>query len=406
MAKSNNINNNALMEQVLNGAKMMFPELNVRVSDISHPTEAFLTRVFIHCLRAFGFRVEPPYNIESESTDTSKEKRVFLSKLCRQVQHILQISFPGKTYTYYDIIEPTAKKTLNTLDVLINYWCFYKMHKKEIIPPIMEKHMERQSLIAEITAKRRELEQRKQQQIQDKIDIAKCEANIRKLREELPKAEAELNQQSKESRQLQSDLATEEEKESEIRSQVKHLKQLVVLDSDVNIVQMETKQLTAHIESYKSEVAKQEQIYKDRRLEIENISQLNDEIENAFNILPPDVVSDYKETLKLKDRLEKRHVTLINKHQSLQDTQVKNQNVLTQQEEKLKTLKLQCEQQDVKDQEKVAEQKALNEKLTAKVEQLEQSKKTLQNQLDEAKQTFKHLNIYVTKLSGEDANLS
>lgn len=157
---------------------MMFPELNVRVNDLSHPTEAFLTRVLIHCLRAFGFRIEPPYNIESESTDPSKEKRVFLCKLCRQVQHILQISFPGKTYTYHDIIEPSknqlitsscivfksltllaVKKTLNTLDVLFNYWCFYKMHKKQIIPPIMEKHIERQALIADIAAKRRELEQ-------------------------------------------------------------------------------------------------------------------------------------------------------------------------------------------------------------------------------------------------------
>jgi len=98
------------MEKLCKDAHLLFPELNVRISDISHPTEAFLTRILVHTLRAFGFRVEPPHNIESEFPDTSKEKRVFLSKLCRQVQHILQICFPGKTYTYYDIIEPSKRR--------------------------------------------------------------------------------------------------------------------------------------------------------------------------------------------------------------------------------------------------------------------------------------------------------
>lgn len=100
-------NNTAALELVCETANSLFPELNMRPNELSHPTEAFLTKVLICYLRSFGFRLEPPYNIESEAKDTSREKRLFLSKLCRQVERIIQISFPGKTFTYIDIIEPS-----------------------------------------------------------------------------------------------------------------------------------------------------------------------------------------------------------------------------------------------------------------------------------------------------------
>ncbi|KAL7741403.1 hypothetical protein ACLKA6_013839 [Drosophila palustris] len=394
------------MEQVCKNAKALFPELNVQVSDISDPTEAFLTRALVHCLRAFGFRVEPPYNVDSEANDTSKAKRVFIGKLCRQTQRILQISFPSMTYSYYDIIAPTPKKTLNTLDVLCNYYCFYKMHKKEVIPPIMERHLERQSLIAVIAANKRELEQRKQREVQDTTDIAKCEANIKKLQAELPKAESELNKQSKTLRQLQSELATQEEQQSELRNQVNHLQQLVVLESDMTALQMEAKELAAQIEKHKPEKAKLDQIYNERRLEIEKISRLNDEIEKAFNILPPDVLNDYKEELKQKESLEKSHVELMHKLQGLQDMNVKSQKVLAQVEEKYKARKLQCEQEASKLLEKVAEQEALKEQQTGKIEQLEQCIKTLEEKLDEEQRVAEDLKIFVTKLFGEQEDLS
>jgi len=112
------------------------------------------------------------------------------------------------------------------------------MHKKEVIPPIMERHLERQALMAAFSAKRLELEQKKQKGVQDNIDIAKCDANIKKLREQLPRAEAEQKEKSKIVRQLQSDIAIEEENQSEVDSQVNGLKQLVVLDADFAELEM------------------------------------------------------------------------------------------------------------------------------------------------------------------------
>lgn len=85
---------------------------------------------------------------------------------------------------------------------------------------------------------------------------------------------------------------------------------------------------------------------------------------------------------------------------------MRNQSVLAQQEEKLRALKLQCEQQDLKEQKNFAEQEALNGKLTADIEHLERSNKTLQDQLDAELQTADQLKIFVTKLFGEDENFS
>lgn len=131
-----------------------------------------------------------------------------------------------------------AKKTLNTLDVLFNYWCFYKMHKKEVITPILAKNKDRQTLLTNITSMRRELDQRKKASSQAKNDISKCEANINKLQEQFPKVQAELNDQMKVLRRQQADIAMQEEELSGITRQVEHFKQLLVLDSEVEVVKV------------------------------------------------------------------------------------------------------------------------------------------------------------------------
>lgn len=107
------------------------------------------------------------------------------------------------------------------------------MHKKEVLSPIVEQHKERQFLIAAITSKRNELEQSKQRAAQIKVDIGKAQANIARLHDQLPKAEAELHEQSRILRQKQAEFALQEEQLAEITNQVQHFKQLLVQDSDV-----------------------------------------------------------------------------------------------------------------------------------------------------------------------------
>ncbi|XP_060666653.1 hyaluronan mediated motility receptor [Drosophila nasuta] len=388
---------NPAVEQVCKAANSLFPELNVRPSDIVNPTEAFLVRILVTCLKAYGFRVDPPYNIDSD--DASKMKRVFLAKLCRQVQKILQISFPSKTYTYYDITQPTAKTTLNTLDVLINYWCFYRMHKKSIIQPIIERIHERQALITVNAAKRNELEQQQQSGVQDKIELKECEANMHKLHDELTQAKTELKVQSKALRQVESEMAVEKEMKSQIESQLKQISQLVVLDSDVADVKMETKELTAQIESRKLELEKLKQIYNERRVELETIAQLSEHIDEASNIVPPEVLSGYKDCKKTLERVEKTHKSLVENHQNLLDAQVKLQEREQQNEANLKARILQCEEQVVKKRKQNKEQELAIEQQSVEIEELQQTQSTLEQQLEEEQRVDENLKIFVSKLS-------
>lgn len=94
------------IEKLVQQSNYLLPDLSIRHSDLSNPSEAILTRIFIQYLKAFGFRVEPPHKVDCDVFDPSREKRLFLIRLCRQVERILQISFPNKTYTYVDIINP------------------------------------------------------------------------------------------------------------------------------------------------------------------------------------------------------------------------------------------------------------------------------------------------------------
>lgn len=85
---------------------------------------------------------------------------------------------------------------------------------------------------------RRELDQRKKASSQAKNDITKCEANINKLQEQFPKVQVELNDQMKVLRRQQADIAMQEEELSGITRQVEHFKQLLVLDSEVEVVKV------------------------------------------------------------------------------------------------------------------------------------------------------------------------
>jgi len=166
------------------------------------------------------------------------------------------------------------------------------------------------------------------------------------------------------------------------------------------------KQLAAQIEKYKPEMVKQEHIFKERRLEIESITRLIDEIDKALNILPPDTLSDYKKNLKLVDRMEKRYSSLLNKFQALKETKVKILKTLEQEEANYKARNLQCQEEALREQEKVAEQKTITENLGAEIEKIEQSKKILQQQIAEEQLTAESLRNFEKELIGDKENVS
>jgi len=104
----------AEIERVIDQGNYLMPDINMSQSDLANPTEPIVTKIMVHYLRCFGFRVEPPYKIGSELAHSSREARVFLIRVCRQVERIIQICFPNKTYTYLDIIKPGEQQNLKT----------------------------------------------------------------------------------------------------------------------------------------------------------------------------------------------------------------------------------------------------------------------------------------------------
>jgi len=94
------------IERVMDQGNCLMPDINICQSDLANPTEPIVTKIMVHYLRSFGFRLEPPYKIGTELGHSSREARVFLIRVCRQVERIVQISFPNKTYSYMDIIKP------------------------------------------------------------------------------------------------------------------------------------------------------------------------------------------------------------------------------------------------------------------------------------------------------------
>ncbi|ALC38590.1 Nuf2 [Drosophila busckii] len=368
------------MEEVIHSAKLLIPECNLSVADLSQPTEAIVTRILVHYLRVFGFRVEPPYNIDNEN-ESSREKRLFLMKLCRQVQNTLQIHFPKKTYTYIDIIKPSVKKTRNTLDVLFNFGLFYKMNKREILQPIEKRHMERQAYVNALTAKRQELEQRQLQATDLKLAQAECEATVIKLSEELPKAQSEANEQAKVLQQKQAEDLSQEKQMSELQKQLSQLDNLVVPDGQVEVIKKQTTELLAQMEIAKQEIAHQQQIFKQRRLEIEQHLQLREETDKLLQLMPVQLIEDYKQHVKQQEQMEKLSVPAGEQQKAMLAANEQIEKQLTLCKEELQQCKLKYERETQETQQHFAKPEGELKKQVADIERLEHRNKQLEHDI-------------------------
>lgn len=168
----------------------------------------------------------------------------------------------------------------------------------------------------------------------------------------------------------------------------------------------ETKQIAAQIENLKAEMSKQQQTFMEHRNEIENISQLNNEIDKTMNILPEDVLNVYKENLKTKERLEKSHALLVAEHRGQLDAKEKSKQSLDQVEMKLKAHKVQFEQNAQLEQQKIIDEKENIERNLAEASELKMNNDTTQKKIDDEERTTEHLKAFVSKLFGNQKNFT
>ncbi|XP_022221308.2 coiled-coil domain-containing protein 93 [Drosophila obscura] len=381
MSKNPPINNE--MEMVIQQGNTLLPDLHIRSSDLANPTEAFLTKVYVQYLRCFGLRADPPFNVDNESTDTSREKRVFLIKLCRQVERIMQITFPNKTYTYLDIIRPATKKTIKTLDFLFNYLAYYKQFKRSVLMPVEESIRTREALIAEITSKRCQVENRKEKAATVKIDIEKCQAAINELHEELPKAQAELSKHNKICYEQKLALDSLENQHTELTNQIRHWEQLIVEDDQVLNLNKQIENMSLNIENCKEELASQEKEFNDHRRQIEaNLNMVN-EIEKALEVLPPNLLDEYKENLKQQELMEKQLPALEAQNQKLLNEIDANKVELRQSAEQFQMRKEKYDEECQRFQQQIDGRKAAFEEQKRAEEERSKNMELLQRQIQE-----------------------
>ncbi|XP_068140218.1 golgin subfamily A member 6-like protein 1 [Drosophila tropicalis] len=396
MAKAISENDNVLLS-----AAAVLPDLNIRPSDLQHPTESFLTKVFILYLKGFGFRIEAPFNLENASNDPSREKRVFLCKLCRQVEKILRFTSPNKTYTYADIIEPSAKKTRTTLEHIFNYMAYYRIFKKDILAPVEEKIKQRESLMGEIEQKRLILEQRKEKAASVVTDIERAQRDIEKLRNELPKSEEELQRQKKLFKEQKEQLHRQEKRHEDLLAQVKHSEQKVVRNSIVQDVQKEIEATERSIESYQKELAVQKQVFQTQRDEIASNEQIIKELDELREILPIPLLDKHKEHVKHKKRLEKELFALESQNKTSLNNLAATQHQLQQSREEYKRCKNLHEEQERQRLHQIKATKSEIEDLKTSVKQMEEKLANLQVKIKDEESTGDLMQENVRRILGQ-----
>ncbi|KAH8351469.1 hypothetical protein KR059_003096 [Drosophila kikkawai] len=291
---------------ILSQSTRLIPDLSISHSDLVKPTVGCLTKIFVHYLRCFGFRVEPPFKLGSETIDQSRETRVFLIHLCRQIESIVKLSFPNKTYLYMDLIKPATRKTLSTLDYLFNFLAYYNLFKKDVLGPVEQGIKARDTLLAEIKVKQRELEQHKKTVATITADMEACKLEINKLKAELHETKTKLARQKKSTSEQENGLEHYEQQENELNKRIKHWEQLVVEENQVLELKKQIQSTILHVESCKKELASTEQIIDSQRSLIEDSQQIVVALEKATPLLTLSQLEDYKKNTKQLEVLRKQ----------------------------------------------------------------------------------------------------
>ncbi|XP_017059271.1 microtubule-associated tumor suppressor 1 homolog A [Drosophila ficusphila] len=285
----------AEIDRVTEQGNCLMPDINICHADLANPTEAIVTKIMVHYLRCFGFRLDPPHKMVSEPAHSSRESRVFLIRLCRQIERIIQISFPNKTYSYMDIIKPAVKKTLATLSYLFNYLAYYKVFKKNVLGPVEEAIKLKDSLTAEIKAKSQQLEHSKE-----------YEVAISQIKKELQDTQAKLLQLKKSSSEQNNGLELLEQQQAELEKRISHWEEQVVEEAQVKELRDKIKSAYSHVESYKAELATKEQVTNEHRRVIESSQEVVSALEKATASLSLIKLEDHKDSCKELDSMEKQ----------------------------------------------------------------------------------------------------
>lgn len=102
------------------------------------------------------FQIIFQINAENKRTATLGE-----AHFVQYVDSLYKVSNPTNSFCYLDFIQPTPKKTFRMLQVLLNYYFFYKMLKDDTLEKVVPLQKTRDSLKTEVNKMTVELEKTK-----------------------------------------------------------------------------------------------------------------------------------------------------------------------------------------------------------------------------------------------------
>ncbi|XP_023307017.2 filamin-A-interacting protein 1 [Lucilia cuprina] len=313
----------------------LFPDCQINKTNLSNPTEHFLTNALVSYLRHFGINIEPPFNLQAENKENNRETRLFLITLARQIDHFLKITDKAYSFTYYDLIRPTPKKTAHMLYILLNYYYYYNLYKENVFKMAGDRINQLEELMGMVDDKRRDNEIRREENKNMKSTIENLMEEVPIARNKYRELEIKRNQQDEEIRKLRDTCKELKEKLEHLEDQKKILRKRVVADD-------ESDELHKQLQQLKSEIAEQKEI------EISNATNLNEckesyekfqklskEIEQAQEIIPLRLIKQVQETNKLLTRAVKDDHDLQLKHDNLlQEIEDENHTKCSLEEEK------------------------------------------------------------------------
>ncbi|KAH8281933.1 hypothetical protein KR054_004181 [Drosophila jambulina] len=370
------------IEDILSQGKHFIPDLSISHSDLVKPSMAILTKIFVHYLRCFGFRVEPPFKLGNETIDQSRETRVFLIRLCRQIESIVKISYPNKTYLYMDLMKPANKKTLSTLGSLFNYLAYYKMFKKNVLGPVEQGIKVRDALLAEFKVKQNEFDQNKEAVATIAEDMEACKLEISQLKATLQETKTKLVQLKKSASEQEHALESHEHEENEQSKRIKHWEQLVVEEHQVMKLKKQIQSTSSHVESCKKELASKEQLINNLRSTIEASQQIVLALEKATPLLPLSQLDEYKENAKELDSMREQLPALEARNQKILQEAEARKKLLREEQQKIQHLREKYEADSKLAQEQIEKRETEIEDRDKSVKELQTENEALAEQIE------------------------
>ncbi|KAM7351159.1 nuf2 [Cochliomyia hominivorax] len=295
----------------------LFPDCQINKTNLSNPSEQFLINALVVYLRRFGYHIEPPFSLNAENKENTRENRLFLIKLARYIDHFLKITDKSYTFTYYDLIRPTPKKTAHMLYILLNYYYYYNLYKEDVFKMAGDRIHKLEELMGLVDDTRRDNEQRKENNKNMKSNIENLMKEVPLARTNLQKLDKQRNQQEEEINKLKHSCVELDEKQKHLEEQKKHLRKRLVPEEESQELLKQLDQLKLELAEYKEMELTNSANLNECKESNAKLQKLSKKIQQAYEIIPLHTIKKLQENNKQLTRTQNEEHDLQLKYNSI-----------------------------------------------------------------------------------------